>query len=133
MLLAKKTAFITGASKGIGYGIADCLLAQGMCVAITARSEKNIEKALAQLKKKHTDAAVMGFVADVRDREAQQKAISKTIKNFSEIDLLVANAGVGHFAAIDEMTQTQWQETIDINLTGVFNTIKSGVTSFKKN
>lgn len=126
-----KTALITGGSKGIGYGIAAELLKAGMNVAITSRSQKNAEDAAAELSplapKGGTPACIIGIQSDVRDMEAEKNAVAKTIETFGQLDVLIANAGVGHFAPITELTAGQWAQTIDINLTGVFNSVKAGI------
>src|SRR5690606_33022353 len=56
----------------------------------------------------------------------------ETIRHFGQLDLVIANAGVGHFAPIDELSPKDWKETIDTNLTGVFNTVKASVDELKK-
>ncbi|MFK7933805.1 MAG: SDR family oxidoreductase [Saprospiraceae bacterium] len=127
MKIKGKTAFITGGTKGIGYGIAEILLNAGMNVAFTSRSQKDADKAAKKLAKATKSDKVIGIESDVRDLKSQEKAIKKTLKKFGSIDALVANAGVGHFASIQEMTAKQWQDTIDINLTGVFNSVKAGL------
>jgi NAD(P)-dependent dehydrogenase (short-subunit alcohol dehydrogenase family) len=58
--------------------------------------------------------------------------VKAVIDHFGQVDVLVANAGVGHFAPIDTMSEKDWKETIDTNLTGVFNTVKAGVEALKK-
>ncbi|TVR86119.1 MAG: SDR family oxidoreductase [Saprospirales bacterium] len=127
----KKTALITGGTKGIGYGIAVVLLENGWHVGITGTSEESVEAALKKLNVKHS-GLVEGYVCDVRDGARQREVADKVVKKFGQLDLLVANAGVGHFASIEEMTDEQWKETIDINLTGVFHTIKAGVDHLKE-
>ena len=69
----------------------------------------------------------IAIAADVRDFEAQQKVVAKTLETFGGIDVLVANAGVGHFAPITTLTPEQWHETLDTNLTGVFYSLKAAV------
>lgn len=129
--LANKTAFITGGSKGIGYGIAAALMEQGMRVAITSRSQESADKAASELNKIGKGEA-LGLEADVRDFESQKKAIQQAMDKWGQIDLLLANAGIGHFAAIQDLSVEQWQETIDTNLTGVFYTLKAGLEGLKK-
>ena len=63
----------------------------------------------------------------VRSLEEEQKAIAQVIEKWGRIDVVIANAGVGHFASITEMTDEQWHDTIDINLTGVFHTTKASM------
>ena len=74
----------------------------------------------------------MGVKADVRSMESQVQAVDAVIKEFGQLDVLVANAGLGHFASIDELTADQWQETIETNLTGVFYSVKASLNELKK-
>lgn len=127
--LEGKVALITGGSKGIGYGVAESLLERNMKVAITSRNLKNAEDAAITLGKK---GEVLPLEADVRNLESQQKAVENIIKKWGQIDVLVANAGIGHFGSIEELNSKQWQETIDTNLTGVFYSIKASLDALKK-
>jgi len=124
--LQGKTALITGGSKGIGYGIAESLLKEGMNVAITSRTTEAAEAAAARLSQAGT-RKVIGITADVRDFEAQQAAVTATLEAFGSLDVLVANAGLGHFAPVTSLTPEQWHETIDTNLTGVFYSLKAAL------
>lgn len=124
--LTGKTALITGGTKGIGYGIAESMLQAGMQVVITGRKAETAEQVANQLATDYP-GKVLGLEADVRSLEAQQAVISKTLAHFGQLDVLIANAGVGHFAPIQDLSPAQWQETIDVNLTGVFNSIKAGL------
>ncbi|WP_194974685.1 SDR family oxidoreductase [Aquiflexum lacus] len=128
--IENKTALITGGSKGIGYGIAAALVAQGMKVAITSRSQKSADEAADHLNKIGGGEAI-GIEADVRDFESQTKAVKKVMDKWGQLDLLVANAGIGHFAPVQDLTLEQWHETIDTNLTGVFYSLKAGVEALK--
>jgi len=129
--LAGKTALITGGSKGIGYGIAAALLEQEMKVAVTSRSQQHADEA-AEALRKSGKGEILGVEADVRNYESQHGAVQQVLKQFGQLDLLVANAGLGHFASIEEMTVEQWHETIDTNLTGVFYSIKASVEALKQ-
>ncbi|GAB4019908.1 SDR family oxidoreductase [Spirosoma migulaei] len=126
-----KTALITGGSKGIGYGIAEVLINEGIKVAITSRSSVAAELAAAKLNEIKPGYA-LGVAADVRDLASQQKAVEAILNQWGQLDYVIANAGVGHFAPIQELTPEQWQETIDINLTGVFYTAKATLNALKK-
>ena len=132
--LENKIAIITGGTKGIGYGIAEALLKQGLNVAITGRKKEDAEAAAEQLNS-HDSAKgkAIGLQADVRDYKSQESAVKETIKAFGNLDIVIANAGVGHFASIDELSLEQWQETIDTNLTGPFYSLKAGLDQLKKN
>ena len=131
MELQGKTALITGGSKGIGRAIAEQMLQAGMNVGITGRSINSLNLVTDELTAKYGDK-VVSFEADVRDYTAQQNAVSELVAKFGCLNVVIANAGIGHFAPIDEMTHEQWNDIININLTGVFNTVKASVESIKK-
>lgn len=128
--LKNKVAYITGGSKGIGYGIAKTLLDNGMKVAITSRSFSSAKQAAETLGSDPTK--VLALESDVSSLASETKAVKAVIDHFGHLDVLVANAGVGHFAPIDSLSEEDWKETIDTNLTGVFNSVKAGVESLKK-
>ena len=128
--LTNKVAYITGGSKGIGYGIAETLLKKGMRVAITSRSLAAAEKAASSLSADKTK--VLALESDVSSLESEQESIAKIISQFGQLDVVVANAGVGHLLPFEELTDEQWHETINTNLTGVFHTVKSSLEALKK-
>ncbi|MCF0052230.1 SDR family oxidoreductase [Dyadobacter chenwenxiniae] len=123
-----KTALITGGSKGIGYGIAEVLIKEGIHVAITSRSKESADKAAASLNQIKEGFAI-GIESDVRNLESQQKAVDAVVSKWGQLNYFIANAGVGHFAPIKDLTAEQWQETIDINLTGVFFSAKASLAA----
>jgi 3-oxoacyl-[acyl-carrier protein] reductase len=128
-----KVALITGGSKGIGFGIAEALMWQGINVAVTSRTKAaavEAAKNLNQLCK--GKAKAIGLKADVRNYKSQEKVVNEVVETFGKLDILVANAGLGHFAPIDELTVEQWQETIDTNLTGVFYSVKAALDELEK-
>ncbi|TQD40255.1 SDR family oxidoreductase [Haloflavibacter putidus] len=129
--LKGKTAFITGGSKGIGYGIAEALLNEGVNVAVTSRSLQAAEDAATNLGSNNS-AKALGLKADVRNLVDQEEAIRRTAEEFGSVDFVIANAGIGHYGNIEEITDRQWRETIDTNLTGVFYTVKAGLEELKK-
>jgi len=126
-----RTALITGGSKGIGYGVAEVLIKEGIKVAITSRSSVTAELAAAKLNEIKPGHA-LGMAADVRDLASPQRVVDAIVQQWERLDYVIANAGVGHFAPIQELTPEQWQETIDINLTGVFNTAKATIAALKE-
>ena len=128
--LSNKVAYITGGSKGIGYGIAETLLNLGMRVAISSRS---LEAAQDAAKALCADPQrILALESDASSGAAEANAIGAVLQHFGQLDVLVANAGVGHFAPIDQLTEQQWKETIDTNLTGVFNSVKASVDALKQ-
>ena len=128
--LTNKVAYITGGSKGIGFGIAKTLLANGMKVAISSRTLQGA-KAAADLLSTDT-SMILAIESEVSSLNSETKAVKAVIDHFGKLDVLVANAGVGHFAPIDSLTAEQWKETIDTNLTGVFNSVKASIDSLKQ-
>ena len=128
--LKDKVAYITGGSKGIGYGIAKTLLQNGMKVAISSRTLEAAQLAAASLSGDTTK--ILALKSNVRSMADETNAIQATVAHFGQLDVLVANAGVGHFANIESITEGQWKETIDTNLTGVFNSVKAGIEVLKK-
>ncbi len=131
MEFKSKVALITGGSKGIGYGVAEALVKLGMNVAITSRSKDAAEKAAKELSQAGS-GEVLGLEADVRDYESQQQAVKKVMDTWGQLDVLVANAGVGHFGSIEDLSVEDWKQTIDTNLSGVFYSIKSSLEGLKK-
>ncbi len=128
--LTDKVAYITGGSKGIGYGVAKTLLEAGMKVAITSRTLAAAQKAAKSLS---DDASkVLALQSEVSSMESEKKAVQEVINHFGQLDVLVANAGVGHFANIETLTEEDWKSTIDTNLTGVFNSVKASIDALKK-
>jgi len=126
-----KVILITGGTKGIGLGVATVLLNEGARVAITGRDEKVVREVTADLAKKWP-GKVLGLAADVRSFDDQKRSVESIIKQWGQLDVLVANAGVGHFGPIDSITPEQWHETIDINLTGVFYSVKATLAALSK-
>ena len=125
------SALITGGSKGIGYGVAEAMVKLGMNVAITSRSKDEVTNAAEALSKLGPGRAI-GLKCDVRDYSAQRNVIDQAVHEFGKLNAVVANAGVGHFAPIDELTLDKWKDTIDINLTGVFYTVKASLDALKE-
>ena len=129
-MLNNKVAYITGGTKGIGLGIASVLLNAGMKVAISGR---NLEDAQAAAKQLSEDSSrVLAIQSNVRSYEDEANALQEIKNAFGQIDLVVANAGLGHFAPVDELSVEAWQDMIDTNLTGVFHTLKASIDGLKK-
>ncbi len=126
-----KVVLITGGSKGIGFGIAEALVSKQARVAITSRSKKAAEDAAAKLNRLGKGEAI-GIQSDVSDVQAQQQAVQEVLAKWGRLDVLVANAGVGHFGSIETLSIEQWKETIDTNLTGVFYSVKAAVPALRE-
>lgn len=129
MDLKNKVVYITGGSKGIGYGTAKKLVAEGMKVAISGRNLKTIQEAAASL---GNEDQVLAIDSDVTQLKEEQLAIETILKKWGQLDVVLANAGVGNFAPIDHMSEEQWHQMINTNLNGVFHTLKASVEALKQ-
>lgn len=130
METSEKVAYITGGSKGIGKGIAARLLKNGYRVAISGRNEEQAQTAAASLE--GGESRLLALRSDVRRYEDEQQAVQAILEKWGRLDVLVANAGVGHFADIAELSPEQWHATIDTNITGVFNSTKAALEAIKQ-
>lgn len=129
MKLKDKVAYITGGTKGIGLGTAKVLLDAGMRVAISGRSLETAQKAAASL---GDESKIIGLQSDVSQFEDEQKAIEKITQHFGQVDVVLANAGVGYFSSVDELSVEDWNKMMRTNLDGVFHTLKASVDELKK-
>lgn len=127
--MKNKVAYITGGTKGIGFGIAKEMLKNGIQVAISGRNIKDAEEAAAELS---AEGNVLAVESDVRDAESEINAVSKIIERFGQLDYVIANAGLGIFKSVDEISSQEWNSMIDTNLTGVFHTMKASLPELKK-
>ena len=125
-----KTALVTGGSKGIGLGIAKAMAKERMKVAVTSRHLAEAEEAADELLRLGAPD-VLALQADVREFEAQKLVASKVVNRFGTLDVVIANAGVGHFSSIDTMSHKDWHEIIDTNLTGVFYSLQATIDALK--
>lgn len=125
-----KTAYITGGTKGIGFGVAKILLENGISVAFSGRKREDVMKAEEELKQYSEN--VLGIVSDVRSLESEQEAVKYATEKFGRLDYVIANAGLGIFKPVDELTAEEWNDMIETNLTGAFYTLKASVEALKK-
>ena len=129
-MLTNKVAYITGGTKGIGFGIAQVLLQNGIIVAISGRKQEDAEAAANHLSK--DQSMVLGIASDVKIFEDEKNAVSEIIKKFGRLDYVIANAGLGIFKPVDQLDTEDWNNMIDTNLTGVFHSLKASVEELKK-
>ncbi|AZB23075.1 SDR family oxidoreductase [Kaistella haifensis] len=125
-----KVAYITGGTKGIGFGIAQVLLQNGIKVAVSGRKQEDAEEAADILSK--DQSMVFGIASDVKNFEDEKNAVSEIIKKFGRLDYVIANAGLGIFKPVDQLDTEDWNNMIDTNLTGVFHSLKASVEELKK-
>ncbi|MGB5227271.1 SDR family oxidoreductase [Eudoraea sp.] len=128
MDLAGKVAYITGGSKGIGLGVARKLMDAGCKVAISGRNKSSLDAAVQHL---GSGPNVMALVSDVTNLDNEHKAVAQIIQKWGKLDVVLANAGLGYFAPVDELSENDWHQMIDTNLNGVFHTLKASVEALK--
>ncbi len=116
--LSGKVALITGASRGIGFAIAQSLAALGATVSICARDSKRLQEAAAKLRQKKY--AVLAAPADVTRPSEIATLVQKTEETLGPIDILVNNAGIGYFGPIQDASESNWDSVLDTNLKSVF-------------
>lgn len=129
-MIENKVAYITGGTKGIGFGIAQILLENGISVAFSGRNEEDVKKAEKDLQQYSQN--VIGLVSDVRKLQSEEEAVQKIVEKFGRLDFVIANAGLGVFKPVDELSSEEWNSMIETNLTGVFHTLKACVNELKK-
>ena len=113
-----RVAIITGASRGIGYAIAQELARRGYRLALVARNQAALEEATRRLA--GTGAESRAFVCDVREAAGVNAAFRDILAWAGRVDVLVNNAGIGGFGAVQELSEEVWDNTLDTNLRGAF-------------
>lgn len=130
-LLQGKIALITGASKGIGKGIARKFAEQGANVAFTYLSSEESAKEL-ERELQESGVKAKGYKSDASDFASAEKLISDVVEEFGTLDVLVNNAGITKDTLIMRMSEEAWDDVININLKSVFNTVKAATRTFMK-
>jgi 3-oxoacyl-[acyl-carrier protein] reductase len=120
MELKGKSAVVTGGSRGIGLAIADALAAAGVNVAIAARTAPDLEAAARRLADAHAGVRVSGIPCDVRSQADCEALIGRAAAELGGIDILINNAGIGHFATVAEMAPDDWRAVMQTNLDSLF-------------
>lgn len=116
--LTGRIALVTGSGQGLGLSIARGLAQAGAAVALNGRDETKLNNAAEILRAEEARVTTCAF--DVTDGEATAAAVGRLAAEFGPIDILVNNAGIQRRAALIEMSETQWRDVIDTNLTSAF-------------
>ena len=123
-LLDAKVAVVTGGAQGIGAAVARRFAEQGATVLVADINGDAAQATAAELALA-TGATVVGSALDVTDQTAVEAASTSWVERFGRLDCVVANAGILYLAHVVDTTDDGWQRTMDVNLTGVFNTVRS--------
>ncbi len=128
--LVGKVVIITGASKGIGLGIAKVFASEGAKVVLVSRTESELKKGMADIIKQGGDAAYV--VADVSVPQDMEFIAQDVLKKYGRIDILVHNAGIYPVSPISEMTVESWDRVIKTNLSSTFYAVRACLPAMKK-
>jgi len=133
LLLAGKTAIVTGAARGIGEAVAICFAEQGANVAFTYVSESSAERA-SVLEKKLQEMGVKAkaYRSNASDFAACEQLVNDVLSEFGQIDILINNAGISKDNLLLRMTPEQWNDVIQVNLNSVFNMTKHVIKPMMK-
>lgn len=122
--LQGKTAFITGASRGIGQAIATKFASEGANIVFTHLSSPEQGQALAE-ELRSLDVRVKAHLCDATDFAATHALIRDTIREFGQLDVLVNNVGIARDQLLVRMKEHTWDEVVRVNLKSVFNTVQA--------
>ncbi|MDD2206098.1 MAG: 3-oxoacyl-ACP reductase FabG [Aminobacterium sp.] len=128
-LLEGKHAIVTGASKGIGKGIAKTFLDHGATVVITGRTEKDLKAAVEELS---AHGPISYIVADVSKADEIKTMISTFIERHGRLDVLCSNAGIFPMSLIENMSEEEWDYINTVNVKGMFLAVKECIPLMKK-
>lgn len=126
-----KIALVTGGSSGIGEATARMLAKEGAIVGVLGRTPKEVERVVSKIEK--TGGQALALIADVSKPAEIKKAVDQLAKAHGQIDLVLANAGInGKWAPLEELSEDDFDQTMDINFKGTFFTVKHALPHMKR-
>jgi 3-oxoacyl-[acyl-carrier protein] reductase len=126
---SNQVVIVTGASRGIGRGIANLFAEEGAKVVLVGRDEIQLKAVKAFIQANHGDAICIK--ADVSNPKDMEKMVDETLSQYGKIDVLCHNAGIYPHSRLENMTLEEWQTVIDVNLTGTFLAVKACIPALK--
>ncbi|WP_371018292.1 3-oxoacyl-ACP reductase FabG [Pseudalkalibacillus sp. JSM 102089] len=117
--LTGKVAIVTGAARGLGFGIAEKLVNLNATVIINDIDKAGVDAAVKTLEQ--NDGKVFGYVCNVANEQQVNEFVDQVLTENERIDILVNNAGINRDGMLHKMTSEQWKTVLDVNLTGVFH------------
>jgi len=131
MRLDGKVALVTGGGEGIGRASALLMAKEGAKVAVLGRHRENLDPVVEEIEKAGGEA--LAVLADVSKADDMRRAVEEVTGKWGRLDVVFANAGVnGVWAPIEELEPEEWEQTIAINLTGTFLTVKYATPHLRK-
>lgn len=131
-VLDGKVALVTGGSSGIGEATARLFAGEGARVAVLALGPEELEEVAQDISDSVGEA--MPVAADISRPEQMKAAVAKVVDRWGRLDIVFANAGInGVWAPLEELDPEEWRQTIDVNLTGTFFTVKYAAPYLKRN
>jgi len=125
--LSGRVALVTGGSRGIGFAVAKILSENGATVVITAKDPERLEKSTLEI------SNAIGIAADIRNRNDVKNVVNKSVEKFGKLDILVNNAGIfPKIKQLHEIDEDEWNEILDVNLTGQFRFTKEAIPHLQK-
>ncbi len=130
--LSGKTAIVTGGSKGIGYAMAAGLASAGCNIVVVSRNEEEGNRASKEFTEDYNIKSI-SISADVTNQDQMNEMVSQTIKDFGTINIVINSAGINIRGAIDELTENDFNQVMDINVKGTWLCNRAVVPYMKKN
>jgi len=129
--LKGRVAIVTGARRGIGRAIALELAKRGAKVTVSDLDEVDCQKVVEEIKTLGSEA--LAVECDVSKRDDVEALVAKTVENFGKVDILVNNAGIAVMKPFLELTEADWDKTLDVNLKGQFLCAQAAAREMVKN
>ena len=129
-MASARVALVTGGTRGIGAATVRRLAADGFSVFLSGRTEESVRSGLGRFAKE--GLSVRGFPADARREEDQKRLVESVAREAGHLDVLVNNAGIGHFAPVDQMDPERFREVLETNLFGPFYAIRHAAPIMKR-
>jgi NAD(P)-dependent dehydrogenase (short-subunit alcohol dehydrogenase family) len=130
-MTAPRVALVTGGTRGIGAAIARRLAQEGFSVFVSGRTEASVRDAARRFADE--GLSIRSFAADVRREEDQKRLVEFTAREGGRLDVLVNNAGIGHFGPVHELSPERFREVLETNLFGPFYAIRYAAPLMQEN